>query len=113
MLRLLVPCHWPVLSLYRTSITTFGNGIDWPFFTMTFRNTEALTAPTLKVISGFDIFRLFLIDWLLPICTIVKTMYYLNLSADADEFKAVRGRLRSDLSKGAINKQTFSEAADY
>jgi hypothetical protein len=40
-------------------------------------------------------------------------MYYLNLSADADEFKAVRGRLKSDLSKGAINKQTFSEAADY
>lgn len=40
-------------------------------------------------------------------------MYYLNLSADADEFKAVRGRLRSDLFGEATNRQTFSKAADY
>jgi hypothetical protein len=32
----------------------------------------ARTAPTLKEISGFDMFRLFLIDWMIPICTIVQ-----------------------------------------
>ena len=37
-----------------------------------FLKTEALTAPTLKVISGFDMFRLFLIDWIEPISTIVQ-----------------------------------------
>lgn len=63
-LRLLVPFHWPVLSLYRTSMTTLGKGICLPLFTITFLKTEALTAPTLKEISGFDMFRLFLIDWI-------------------------------------------------
>jgi hypothetical protein len=45
--------------------------MDWPFFTMMFLKIEARTAPILKVFSGFDIFRLFLIDWILPISTIV------------------------------------------
>jgi len=39
---------------------TIGSGIDCPFFWMMFLNIEALTAPTLKTVSGlFPIFRLF------------------------------------------------------
>jgi len=62
--KLLVPFHWPVLlSLYLTSNATFGNVRDLPLLIMMFLKTEALTAPALKVISGFDIFRKFHIDW--------------------------------------------------
>lgn len=54
-LRLWVPFHLPVLSLYLTSIATFGSETDWPFFSMVLLNTDALTAPTLSLSALRDI----------------------------------------------------------
>ena len=84
-------------------MTTLGKGICLPLFTTTFLKTEALTAPTLKEISGFDMFRVFLIDWIKPICTIVqRDRGYLYFSPDAEIPQAERGRQWSDLLGGAI-----------
>ena len=53
-------------------MTTLGKEIILPLLATRFLKTVARTAPTLKEISGFDMFRLFLIDWMIPICTIVQ-----------------------------------------
>ena len=78
-------------------MTTLGNGILWPFRSTVFLNIEALTAPTLKTVSGFDIFRLFLIDWMYQSVRSYRMMGYLYLSADAGTSQAESGRQESDL----------------
>ena len=66
----------------------------WPPRWIAFRKIEALTAPTLNVTSGLDIFRFFLLsigNYLFD--TIDKTMVFINLSADSPYRKRAKAGL--------------------